>query len=75
MTPSFTRKLGFFIWKTNVGWQKINGSRLKSFEMVIVFYLVNNKSKSFLSFEKTFLLADISINIAFQMLFPTLNNI
>lgn len=35
MQPSFTRKLGFCICNTNVGTQKIDGSRLESIKMVI----------------------------------------
>lgn len=35
MQPSFARKLGFCICNTNVGTQKIDGSRLESFKMVI----------------------------------------
>ena len=35
MNPTFAQKLGFHIWKTNVGIQKIDDSILKTLEMVI----------------------------------------
>ena len=35
MNPAFTRKLGLHIQKTNVGVQKIDGSTLETFGMVI----------------------------------------
>ena len=35
MNPAFIRKLGLYIQKTNVGAQKIDGSTLGTFKMVI----------------------------------------
>ena len=35
MNPVFARKLGLQIWKTNIGVQKIDGSALETFGMVI----------------------------------------
>ena len=35
MNPDFARKLGLKVWKTNVGAQKIDGSALETFGMVI----------------------------------------
>ena len=35
MNSALTWKLGFFIQKTNVGAQKIDGSAFKTFKMVI----------------------------------------
>ena len=35
MNPAFAQKLGLQIQKTNVGAQKINGSTLETFGMVI----------------------------------------
>lgn len=43
--------------------------------MVIVFFLVDNKDKKSCFFEETFLLADISIAIAFGMFFLILSNV
>ena len=50
MSPNYTKKLGFKIWKTNIGVQKIDGSTLKIFEIMITNFQVKNKinrSKSF----------------------------
>ena len=35
MSPAYAKKLGLKTWKTNVGAQKIDGSTLEIFEMVI----------------------------------------
>ena len=35
MNPSYAKKLGFKVWKTNVEAQKINDSTLETFKMVI----------------------------------------
>lgn len=43
--------------------------------MVITSFSINNKDEMSSFFEKTFLLADISMNIAFRMIFLTLSNI
>lgn len=43
--------------------------------MIIALFQVNDKDVKFCFFEKTLLLADISMDIAFEMLFSTLNNI
>lgn len=43
--------------------------------MVITSYLVDEKDKKSRFFKKTFLLADVSMNVALGILFFTLNNI
>ena len=43
MSLIFARKLGLYIQKTNVKAQKIDGSALKTFEMVIVDFQVEDK--------------------------------
>ena len=43
MNPNFAQKLGFKIWKTNVGVQKINSSVLETFKMVIADFQVEDK--------------------------------
>lgn len=43
--------------------------------MIIASFLVNDKNEKSWFFEKTFLLADINIDIAFEMLFLTLSNV
>lgn len=43
--------------------------------MVIAYFLINDKARRSRVFEETFLLTDIIMNIALEMLFLTLNNI
>lgn len=43
MKSSFAKKLGFYIWRTEVGTNKIDNSRLETFEIVVVSSLINNK--------------------------------
>lgn len=55
--------------------QKINVSRLELFEIIIALFKIDDKDKKSHFFEKTFLLTNIGINIAFKMLFLILNNV
>lgn len=71
----FLIKLDFHIRKTNIGGKKINSNKLKIFEKVITFFLQITKSKKYRFLEKTFLLTNISIDIAFEILFFILNNV
>lgn len=75
MQPSFARKLSLHIRKTNVNTQKIDNSGLKIFDIVITSFLVEDKDKKFCFFEKIFLLADISMDVALGMLFLNLSNV
>lgn len=72
--PSFAKKLGLCIRKTKVDTQKIDGSRFETFGMIRASFLIDDKIKKYRFFEKTFLLADISMNVAFGILFLTLND-
>ena len=58
MNSAFARKLGIHIRKTNVGAQKINGSTLKTFRMVIADFQVENKGGRLRFFQETFLVAN-----------------
>lgn len=55
--------------------QKIDGSSLETYKMIIALFFVDDKDIKIRFFEKIFLLADITINDVFVMLFFTLNNI
>lgn len=72
---SVGKKLGFRIYKIDVGVKKSDGSRLETFEIVITLLQVDDKDKKFYFFEETFSLADISMIIAFGMLFLILSNV
>lgn len=45
MQLSYVKKLDFHIQKTNVCILKINGIRLQNFDMIIIFFLIDNKDK------------------------------
>lgn len=55
--------------------QKINSSRLKTYDMIIALAQVDHKDEKFRFFEETFLLAYIGLKIAFEILFFILSNI
>lgn len=55
--------------KTNVGVQKIDGSTLETYGMVIVGFQVQDKFGRARFFQKTFLVADISVEVIFGMPF------
>lgn len=55
MQPSFTRKLGLYTHKTDIGAQKIDYSRLKNFGMINTSFLIEIKNKRSHFFEKTLL--------------------
>lgn len=50
MLPGFAEKLGLHIYKTNVRSQKINGSRLKIFGIIIALFPMDGKDLKFYFF-------------------------
>ena len=68
------QKLGLQIWKTNVGAQKIDGSALKTFGMVIANFQVEDKGGRPKFFQETFLVADTKFEMILGMLFLKLSN-
>lgn len=54
--------------------EKIDSSILKTYEMVILSFPIDHKDRKSYFLEETFLLVEISINIAFRMSFFTLSN-
>ena len=79
MSFAYTKRLGLKTRKTNVKVQKIDGSALKTFGMMIVDFQVENKGgrprffqKIFL--QKTFLMANTKFEVIIRMPFLKLNN-
>ena len=72
--PSFAKQLGLLIRPTNVGAQKINGTTLDTHRIVGAALSVVDKANRVKFFEKTFLMANISPEVVFRMLFLTLSN-
>lgn len=72
---SFAKKLNFCLRKIYISTQKINSSRFEIFEIVIDSFLVDDKNRKSRFFKKDFLLVDITIDIAFGILYFSLSNI
>ena len=74
INPTFARKLGLQIQKTNVGAQKIDSSALKTFGIVIADFQVEDKVSKPRFVEETFLVADTKFEVILGMLFLKLRN-
>ena len=74
ITLGYALKLGLKICSTNGGAQKIDNSTLKTFEMVVASFQVEDKLGRTRFFQKTFLLADLSVKVVLRMLLLILNN-
>ena len=75
MNPDFAKKLGLWVCKTKVNVPKIDDSKLDTFDIVIASFSITYKKRRSCFFVETFLLADISIDIALGISFLTLSNV
>ena len=71
MNPAYAKKLRLRIRQIGMGAQKIDGSNLNIFVMVIVSFSLQDKLGKFRFFQETFLMADTTIEVVFKMLFLT----
>ncbi len=74
MTLAYAMKLGFIAQKTSVEAQKIDGSSLKTYDIVSASFLFQDSLRRVQFFDKTFLLADTSIEVVIEMPFLSFNN-
>ena len=74
MSPAYAERLGLKTWKTNVGAQKIDGSTLEIFEMVIADFQVKDKGGKPRFFQETFLVADTKFEVVLGMPFLKISN-
>ena len=74
MNPIYIEKLSFKTRKINVKTQKIDGSVLEIFRMVIADFQVENKGSRPKFFQKTFLVADIKFEVILGLLFLKISN-
>ena len=74
MSPAYAERLGLKTRKTNVGAQKIDGSALETFGMVIADFQVEDKSGRPRFFQETFLVTDTKFEVILGMLFLELSN-
>ena len=74
MSPAYAKKLGLKTRKTNVGAQKIDGSALETFEMVIADFQMEDKGGRSRFFQETFLVADTKFEVIVGMPFLKFSN-
>ena len=74
ITPAYAKQLGFWTRKTDIGAQKIDGSLLATYGIVIAAFHIIDKLGRAWFFQETFLLADTTMEVVLAMLFLTINN-
>ena len=74
MSPAYAKRLGLKTRKTNVGAQKIDGSTLETFGIVIANFQVEDKGGKPRFFQETFLVADTKFEVVLGMLFLKISN-
>ena len=72
--PTFARELGLTIRPIDVGVQKIDGTTLNTFGIVVAVFSVTDSANQVRVFEETFLVANVSPKVVFGMLFLTLSD-
>ena len=68
-------ELGLSIRPTDFGMQKIDGTILDTYEILVTAFSMADKTNRVRFFEKTFLVANVSPEIVFRMTFLTLSNV
>ena len=74
MTPAYAKQLGLQVRKTDVKAQKIDGSLLRTFKMVMAGFQVVDKLGRARFFQESFLLAETSMEVVLGMLFLAFSN-
>ncbi len=74
MSQAFAQQLGLKIHKTNIGAQKIDGTILEAYKIVVSTFSVSDKDGRERFFEESFLLADVKPNIVLGIPFLTMSN-
>ena len=74
MIPNQMKKLDLKICKINIGSQKIDGSILETFEILITNFQLKNKASKTRLFQKTFFIGYIKFNMISEMLSLKINN-
>ena len=75
MHPNFAERLGLVVQATNVGAQKIEGTNLEIYGMMVVVFSVTDQADMVKFFEKTFLVANVSLDVVLGMAFFTLSGV
>ena len=74
INPAYAKKLGLRVRQTDIGAQKIDGSHLETFGMVIASFSLQDKLGKVRFFQETFLVTDTRIEVVLEMFFLTLGN-
>ena len=74
MNLVFVQKLGLHIQKINVGTQKIDGSALETFKIIIANLEMEDKTGKSKFFQKTFLVANTQFEAVLGMFFLKISN-
>ncbi len=74
MSQVFAHQFGLKTWKTNIKVQKIDGTTLKIYKMVVSIFSMLDKDSRRTFFEKNFLLADVKPDEVLGMPFLTISN-
>lgn len=74
ISPAYVKKLDLRMQKTNVGVQKIDGSSLNTFGMVIAGFQIQDKLERARFFQEIFLVADTRIDVVVGMRFLIFSN-
>ena len=73
MHPTFAERLGIVVQTTNVSAQKIDGTTLETYGMVVAAFSITDQAKRIRFFEEIFLVANVSPDVVLGMLFLTLS--
>ena len=74
MIPAYAKRLDLKTWKINIGAQKIDGSALKTFGMMIADFQVEDRSGRSRFFQETFLVANTKFEVVLGMSFLKISN-
>ena len=74
ISPTYAKRLGLKTWKTNLGAQKIDDFALKTLEMVIADFQIEDKGGKPRFFQETFLVANIKFDVVLRMPFLKISN-
>ncbi len=74
ISQAFAHQQGLKICKTNIVAQKIDGTTLETYKMVVSNFSMSDKDSRKRFFEESFLLADVKPDIVFGILFLTKSN-
>ena len=73
MHPAFVERLGLLVRTTNVGAQKIDGTTLETYGMVVAAFSVTNQANKVRFFEEIFLVANVSPDVVLGIPFLILS--